>query len=274
VAENWPSVTAESAEAFVKSNKSLGADYIKLMQENGNAMHFPGIPVASEDLQSALVKAAHKHGLLALAHATSLEDTMIVLRAGVDALTHCFTDQAPVDELVAAYKKNNSFLIPTLVVCSSLTGEEQELREKFAAKAKQNQLTDEVKANMLSNLSLGVEGATIKHSYETIKMLKSAGIDIVAGTDSVPQLKGTAIGPSFGQELWMYVYRCGFTPEEALRSATALPAKRFGFTDRGKVEAGRRADLLLVNGDPTKDIEDIYNVVGVWKAGQAAFEIK
>ena len=188
--ENWPSVTVETAEEFVRSNKKLGADYIKLMQENGKSMKFAGIPVASLELQTAVVKAAHDNGLLAIAHATSLEDTLLVLRAGADALMHCFTDLDPTDELVEAYKKNNAFLVPTLVVCASLTGEEQELRDRFAAKAAPEQLTADVKENMCQCLALGVPGATVKHSYETIKKLKAAGIDIVAVSCPTPPLSG------------------------------------------------------------------------------------
>ena len=150
------------------------------MQENGKSMRFDGIPVASIELQSAVVTAAHKHGLLAVAHATSLEDTFTVLRAGVDALMHQFTDTPPTPELIDAYGKNNAFLVPTLVVCCSVTGEEQELRDRFAAKATPEQLTTTVKDDMCKCLGLGVEGATIKNSYETIKQLKAAGIDIVA----------------------------------------------------------------------------------------------
>jgi imidazolonepropionase-like amidohydrolase len=185
-----PSVTVETAEEFVRSNKKLGADYIKLMQENGTAVKFEGIPVASLELQTALVKAAHDNGLLAIAHATSLEDTLLVLRAGADALMHCFTDLAPTDELVEAYKMNKAFLVPTLVVCASLTGEEQELRDRFAAKATPQQLTADVKEHMCQCLSLGVPGATVKHCYETIKKLKAAGIDIVAVSRPTPSVSG------------------------------------------------------------------------------------
>ena len=173
-------MTTETAEDFVSSNIKLGADYIKLMQEDGAAMRFEGIPVASLELQTALTNAAHDHGLLALAHATSLDATLLVLRAGVDALMHAFTDKAPTDELVEAYKKNNAFLVPTLVVDASMTGEEQELRDKFASKATPQQLTPEVKENMCKCLGLGVPGSTIKNAYETIKKLRAAGIDIIA----------------------------------------------------------------------------------------------
>ena len=177
-------MTTETAEDFVRSNRKLGADYIKLMQENGKSMKFDGIPVASLELQTALAKAAHDNGLMALAHATSLEDTLVVLRAGVDALTHAFMDSPPTHELIEAYKKNNAFLVPTLVVDCSLTGEEQELRDRFAEKATPQQLAPPVKENMCKCLSLGVPGSTVQNAYQTIKMLRAAGIDIVAVSDT------------------------------------------------------------------------------------------
>ncbi len=59
----------------------------------------------------------------------------------------------------------------------------------------------------------------------------------------------------------------GLTPVEALRSATVVPAEFFGFTDRGVIEAGRRADLLLTDGDPTQDIAATRAIRGVWAAG-------
>jgi len=54
---------------------------------------------------------------------------------------------------------------------------------------------------------------------------------------------------------------------EALRSATSVPARTFGLTDRGRITAGLRADLVLVNGDPTTDILATRDIAGVWKRG-------
>jgi imidazolonepropionase-like amidohydrolase len=54
---------------------------------------------------------------------------------------------------------------------------------------------------------------------------------------------------------------------EALASATSEPARAFGFHDRGRMAKGMRADLLLVNGDPTVDITATRDIVGIWKPG-------
>src|SRR2546425_5061730 len=55
----------------------------------------------------------------------------------------------------------------------------------------------------------------------------------------------------------------------SLRAATSSPARVFGLVDRGRIETGRRADLLLVKGDPSKDIRATRDIVGVWKMGIA-----
>ncbi|MEO7143766.1 MAG: amidohydrolase family protein [Bryobacteraceae bacterium] len=65
----------------------------------------------------------------------------------------------------------------------------------------------------------------------------------------------------------MLLTECGLSPEQALHAATAAPAKEFGLIDRGRIQNGRRADLLLVKGDPSRDIRDTRNIVAVWKEG-------
>lgn len=59
----------------------------------------------------------------------------------------------------------------------------------------------------------------------------------------------------------------GLTPIDALKAATSVTAKRFSLLDRGLIQEGMRADLILVNGDPTKNISDSLSIAGVWKEG-------
>ncbi|MFP5071095.1 amidohydrolase family protein [Pseudonocardia nantongensis] len=60
----------------------------------------------------------------------------------------------------------------------------------------------------------------------------------------------------------------GYTPLEALRATTALPARWFGLDDRGRIAPGLRADLLLVDGDPTVDLTATRAVRRVWIGGE------
>jgi len=267
----WPKLrTVEDTEAFVKKNIDEGADYIKLVQESGSVMHGPRLPVPSPEIQAAVVSAAHKHGKIAVAHALSQEATMIVLGAGVDGLAHCFADESPNEALVAAYRKNNSFLIPTLVVASTLTGEEIASSEKHAAHSFVGKVLDEEGRTCFCKKMMMSKGiAKVEFAYETVRMLKESGFDIVAGTDTATGLAGVAFGLSLHQELSLYTERCGFTPIEALKSATSTTARRFNLIDRGQLKEGLRADILFVKGDPTIDIGNTLNVAGVWRGGKA-----
>ncbi|EXJ88624.1 hypothetical protein A1O1_05554 [Capronia coronata CBS 617.96] len=269
----WPKVTVESAAEFVKDHKAQGADYIKLMQENCCSLALPTgeIPVATLDLQTAVVEAAHAAGLPVVGHALSVDMTEVILQAGADGLTHTFIDQPPPQSIIDLYKQTGAFVIPTLTVLSSLTAELQETREKFAEIASRRKIVDGfTKQNMVETISMKDPAAKLEYAFQTVVKLKQEGIDVVAGTDAVAGLKGTAIGPSLWMELELYVEKCGMSILEALNCATALPAKRFGFGDRGIVAAGKRADLVLVKGNVTESLQALWEgegIVGVWKEG-------
>jgi hypothetical protein len=59
----------------------------------------------------------------------------------------------------------------------------------------------------------------------------------------------------------------GLAPAEALAAATSFPAEKFHLADRGRIRSGLRADLVLVEGDPTHDILATRNIVNIWKRG-------
>ena len=104
------------------------------------------------------------------------------------------------------------------------------------------------------------------YALATVKQLDAAQVPILAGTDALNP--GVVHGASLHRELELLV-EAGLTPERALSAATATPAARFGLTDRGRIAPGLRADLVLVEGDPTKDIRRTRAIAGVWKRGVA-----
>lgn len=97
-----------------------------------------------------------------------------------------------------------------------------------------------------------------------VRQLKAAGIVIHAGTD-VPN-EGLVPGASLHDELALLV-QAGLTPVEALAAATARPADAFNLRDRGRIRKGLRADLVLVDGDPTNDIRTTRSIVDIWQRG-------
>ena len=91
--------------------------------------------------------------------------------------------------------------------------------------------------------------------------------EVNSGSDAAGPAVGTAWGLSMHHELSLFVNECGFTPAEALRSATYLNAKRFRFSDRGQIKEGLKADLLLVEGNPLEDIDHTLGLRAVWRDG-------
>jgi imidazolonepropionase-like amidohydrolase len=104
--------------------------------------------------------------------------------------------------------------------------------------------------------------AMFRAMEETVRLLHQAGVPIVAGTDqAVP-------GYSLDREIELYV-QAGFTSMEAIQAATLVPARAMGMEkDSGTIEAGKRADVILVDGNPLENISDIRKVSAVFAAGK------
>jgi imidazolonepropionase-like amidohydrolase len=100
-------------------------------------------------------------------------------------------------------------------------------------------------------------------NLEVLRALHTAGVTIVAGTDqAVP-------GHSLHREMEIYV-EAGFTPMEAIQAATIVPARAMKRdAEFGTIERGKRADLIVVEGDPLEDIRNLRRVVTVVQAGRA-----
>lgn len=107
-----------------------------------------------------------------------------------------------------------------------------------------------------------VSAANFRNLLQTVRVLHAAGVPIVAGTDqAVP-------GYSLDREIELYV-KAGFTPMEAIQAATLVPARAMGMEkDSGTLEPGKRADVLLVDGNPLENISDIRKVSTVFAAGR------
>ncbi len=84
-----------------------------------------------------------------------------------------------------------------------------------------------------------------------------------SGTDAF----GTMPGISLHRELWLLVEAC-LTPREAIAAATTNVSGLFGFQDQGQIRAGNRADLIILNADPTQDIDHLKNIHAVYLNGQ------
>lgn len=261
----FASIPQEAAD-FVDQLVANGADYIKIMIEEGSVLGSPGLPMLNNETIVAAVRAAHRHHKLAIAHTLTFATTTQAIAAGMDGLAHLFLDRPHTTEIVAAIAEAGAFVTPCLVLNSSIMGHaptQLAADERVSSKLSQPWLT-----TLRSCFNTFPQG-NFDDVLATVAALHKAGVDILAGTDvSVPlsSLGGLAHGASVHHELQLLV-AAGLSPIEALRAATATPARRFGLSDRGRIVPGARADLLLVDGDPITTIPDTLSIRTVWRRG-------
>jgi imidazolonepropionase-like amidohydrolase len=258
--------TPDEAVKFVNKQVANGADYIKIFIEEGTTVGFPGLTVLSNDTLNVAVNEAHHLGKMAIAHITTFEGAQNAILAGVDGLAHLFFDRQTTPELTAAIASSGAFVIPTLVTLSAAFG------NNAAAFAADKRVSSKLSKKWLDSLSRSMNvypQGNLKDAYGSVMALHKAGVDILAGSDvsePIPILGGLAHGASLHHELQLLV-AAGLKPIEALRSATSIPARRFGLTDRGRIAPGLKADLLLVEGDPITNISYTLSIIGVWRSG-------
>ncbi|MGH8245150.1 MAG: amidohydrolase family protein, partial [Gammaproteobacteria bacterium] len=258
-----PTITRpDEAQAFVDARIAEGSDYIKIVYDDGKSWGMKFATLNKETL-AAVISAAHKRGKLAVVHTGTLQDFREAIEAGADGLVHLFADRLPdrdFDRLVAAKR---AFVIPTLTILQAMIDGPD---AAFATDSSVAPYLSYEDARHLKRAFPSRPGAYERYSVaeQAVRRLKAAKVPILAGTDALNP--GLLHGASLHRELELLV-RAGLKPIEALAAATSVPAQHFRLADRGRIAPGRRADLVLVKGDPTTDIKATRNIVGVWKLG-------
>lgn len=216
-----------------------GADYIKVIIEDPAVA---GGAILDVHRVRALVVAAHARSLRVIAHVTTLRSIQLALEAGVDVITHVPLG-APLEAAVAGWAAASATVaIPTLVMMAAVA----------VARA-------------------GLPMVNYDNAARSVAALHAAQVLILAGSDANSSPGAPASvphGEGLHDELRLLV-EAGLSPVEALRAATSAPAGCFGLTDRGQIAPGRRADLVLVGGDPTTDITHTRDLRAVWCGGVA-----
>jgi len=228
------------AQSFVAARMAEGATYLKLVL-NGVREVQQGFSNMEEATVAALVKAAHDVGILAVAHIESLEDVRIAVRSGIDGLVHVWRLGGADPEVAQLVADAGVFVVPTLSVPDGFVHSEE--GSVLADDPALQPLLSERVLALLRRDANGPNLDNIDGHLAAVRSLHEAGVRLLTGTD-VPV--GTAVhGLSVHREMELLV-EAGLTPTEALAAATANAADAFRLGDLGRIEVGRRADLVLV----------------------------
>jgi imidazolonepropionase-like amidohydrolase len=226
----------------VRDQISLGAEVIKIAATGGVLSNVAGglnqqmLP----DEMAAIVETAKSFGRRVAAHAHGVDGINAALRAGVDSIEHgTFTN----DDTFRLYRQSGAYYVPTLIAPAAAVADGQ----RGALTQAQFDKAREAAGN--------AERSFARAGRENIK--------IAFGTDS-----GVSRHGDNAQEFALMV-RNGMAPMAAIRSATVDAATLLGRLDRiGTIEAGKDADIIAVEGDPTQNIRLLENVGFVMKHGR------
>ena len=243
-----PGVTDTPAQAAKEAKAVLdaGADWVKVYGSTGGGDDVTGDETVSFEEMKAIIDTAHAAGHKVAIHSYGPDGARDAIRAGTDTLEHATDlDDATITELV----RKNVWYVPTINHNQHYVDRADDAY-KFSAEAKQN-LRNYVERNFL-----------------TAQKAFKAGARMLVGSDAVYTAFGTNM-----QELRWFV-KLGMSNEQALQSATVLPAQMLGMEKSlGSVAPGYIADIVAVEGDPLADIEAaVSNVRWVMKAGSVVVD--
>ncbi|GAA0624231.1 amidohydrolase family protein [Kutzneria viridogrisea] len=260
------------ADAFVAARVAEGSQYIKIVLDNG-ATHGMSVPSLDLATVTAVAEAARARGLRTVAHICDAQGVRLALEAGVDTVTHVPLAEVLDADIADRAARRGQVHIPTLAMMEMTAGAPGGRRLADDPRLAP-QLPERLRAAItesresLAGDHLGPD-ADFANALTSVRRLHEAGARVLAGTDAddVPGKSAPVVhGVSIHRELALLV-EAGLSPVQALVAATSAPAEHFGLADRGRIRPGLRADLLLVEGDPTEDITATRAISGVWRQG-------
>ena len=276
--------TPEDGRRAVDDLKRRGADFIKLQS------------LIPREAVFAIADEAKKQGISFVGHVPDAVRASEASNAGQKSFEHLigiFEGSSPLeDEFIKGTKtqkqflstydpkraevlfsllaKNQTWQCPTLVWerGGNLIDESDfahDTRAKYAPAYWKDvtwkRFTEQIKHDFNTD-DLATRKAFVAKELEVVNAMHRAGIPFLAGTDTPP---GVYVFPGFSlhEELQRFV-AAGFTPMEALQTATLNPAKFLGMEDRlGSIEKGKLADLVLLDGNPLEDIRNTQKIEAV-----------
>ena len=263
--------TPEEARAAVDAMAKQHADIVKIWVDSVGGTK----PPMSPEIYRAVIEEAHKQHLRVAAHIYYLADAKSLVNDGVDVLAHSVRDKPVDQELISAMKRRGVWYIPTFTVDESFYIYAQHpgfmQLDFFKAALPPTLLTmlssDEYSQKVSHDPSTAQHQADFAMDQKNLKTLYDAGVHVGFGTDS-GAMPVRIPGFSEHRELEDMV-QAGLTPMQAIVCATRNNAALLGIeATRGTLRPGKRADLIVLAGNPLSDITNTRSIVAIYHDGR------
>jgi imidazolonepropionase-like amidohydrolase len=241
--------TPEEGRKAVQANAAKKVDIIKIWVDDRDGK----FPKLTPPLYSAVIDEAHKQKLRVTAHIFSLEDAKGLLKAGIDSFAHGIRDRDMDDEAVALLKARPNFVLIPNMPDRGVAADYSWLRGSIPdgeLQKVQGGATDRPQV-----------AATWAIQARNLKKMSDAGVKIAVGTDG-----NTPWAPHVEMA---DMVAAGMTPSQVLVAATKNGADFLRIPNSGTIEAGKVADLLVLDANPLTDITNTRKISVVYLGGTA-----
>jgi imidazolonepropionase-like amidohydrolase len=262
----------QAARLAIREMATRKADMVKIwLDDAGGALPTKVKP----EVYVAVIDEAHKNGLRVAAHIFDLDDAKAIVRAGVDVIAHGVRDK-PVDaEFIDMMKARSVWYVATMVLDYTnfaFADQPPWMSEPFFQRALHPAVRTMLDDPAYRERTLGLP-ATAKNrtavatNKQNLKTLHDAGVQIAFGSDSGVGLRIPGVAEHL--ELALMV-EAGLTPMQAITIATSKSAAALKLDDRGTLAAGKLADLVVLDADPSAQIANSRKIHAVWHRGKRA----
>jgi imidazolonepropionase-like amidohydrolase len=264
--------TPEEAVVAVRETAMRHPDLLKIWVDD---FHGSVPRKMTPEIYKAAIAEAHRLGLRVAAHVYYMDDARTLVEDGVDILAHGIRDRVVDDATVALLRAKRTWYVPTLgldesfyVFAEAPSWTHEALFRHALQPALATEFDDPAwRASVLGNAKkLKVDKDSLSINLANLKKLHDGGALIGFGTDSGATPLRIA-GFAEHRELTLMV-QAGLTPLEAIHAATQDAALALGLKDRGLLSSGMLADFVVIDGDPSKNIDDFAHIAEVWHRGR------
>lgn len=265
--------TAEEVPAMMEKLALLKPTVVKMWVDD----HGGKAQKMKPEIYKAIIHEAHKKGIRVAAHLFYADDAGALIDAGLDIIAHSIRDKEVDANLLKKMKEKNVIYIPTLSLDEYAYKygdrpywiQDEFFKASLEPGVFEMIMSKEYQDKVKNSPDYEKNKTASKIGMMNLKKIHSVGITVALGTDSGAfPIRAQGFSEHLEMELMV---EAGLTPLQAITIGTQNAARAIGInTKYGSIEAGKKADFIILKNSPEKDIKNTRTIETVWKNGKIA----